>query len=279
MLKKNVKLNNDVKIPRIGLGVYKIDETHMESAVKAAEDAGYRAFDTAYFYFNEKELGEAIKNSKVPREDLFITSKLWNDYQGYDSTKAYFEKSLENLGVDYLDMFLIHWPCEADGLFIETYQAMEELYKEGRVKAIGVCNFQQHHLEKLMEHTEIVPAVNQIEFHPYLNQQDLQDFCDKHGIKVTAWMPLMRGRGLFEDPVIAKLAEKYEKTPAQIILNWHLMHDRIVIPKSQTPSRISENFEAIGFELREKDVKKIDQLNQNLRQGKHPDDVRIGTLK
>lgn len=176
-------------------------------------------------------------------------------------------------------MFLIHWPCEADGLFIETYQAMEELYKEGRVKAIGVCNFQQHHLEKLMEHTEIVPAVNQIEFHPYLNQQDLQDFCDKHGIKVTAWMPLMRGRGLFENPVIAKLAEKYEKTPAQIILNWHLMHDRIVIPKSQTPSRISENFEAIDFELRDKDVKKIDQLNQNLRQGKHPDEVKIGTLK
>ncbi|UXR35017.1 aldo/keto reductase [Staphylococcus simulans] len=279
ILKKKVKLNNDVKIPRIGLGVYKIDEKHMESAVKAAEDSGYRAFDTAYFYFNEKELGEAIKKSKVPREDLFITTKLWNDYQGYDSTKAYFEKSLENLGVDYLDMFLIHWPCEADGLFIETYQAMEELYKEGRVKAIGVCNFQQHHLEKLMEHTEIVPAVNQIEFHPYLNQQDLQDFCDKHGIKVTAWMPLMRGRGLFEDPVIAKLAEKYEKTPAQIILNWHLMHDRIVIPKSQTPSRISENFEAIDFELRDKDVKKIDQLNQNLRQGKHPDDVKIGTLK
>ncbi|WP_412521682.1 aldo/keto reductase [Staphylococcus simulans] len=279
MLKKKVKLNNDVKIPRIGLGVYKIDDKHMEHAVKAAEDSGYRAFDTAYFYDNEKALGQAIKKSKVPREKLFITTKLWNDYQGYENTKVYFKKSLENLGVDYLDMFLIHWPCEADGLFIETYQAMEELYKEGRIKAIGVCNFQQHHLEKLMEHTEIVPAVNQVEFHPYLNQQDLQDFCDKHGIKVTAWMPLMRGRGLFEDPVIEKLAKKYEKTPAQIILNWHLMHGRIVIPKSQTPSRISENFEAIGFELQEKDIKKIDQLNQNLRQGKHPDDVRIGTLK
>lgn len=278
-MKKKVKLNNDVKIPRIGLGVYKIDDKHMEHAVKAAEDSGYRAFDTAYFYDNEKALGQAIKKSKVPREKLFITTKLWNDYQGYENTKVYFKKSLENLGVDYLDMFLIHWPCEEDGLFIETYQAMEELYKEGRIKAIGVCNFQQHHLEKLMEHTEIVPAVNQVEFHPYLNQQDLQDYCDKHGIKVTAWMPLMRGRGLFEDPVIEKLAKKYEKTPAQIILNWHLMHGRIVIPKSQTPSRISENIEAIGFELQEKDIKNIDQLNQNLRQGKHPDDVRIGTLK
>lgn len=137
-MKKKVKLNNDVKIPRIGLGVYKIDDKHMEHAVKAAEDSGYRAFDTAYFYDNEKALGQAIKKSKVPREKLFITTKLWNDYQGYENTKVYFKKSLENLGVDYLDMFLIHWPCEADGLFIETYQAMEELYKEGRIKAIGV---------------------------------------------------------------------------------------------------------------------------------------------
>ncbi|WP_105993518.1 aldo/keto reductase [Staphylococcus simulans] len=278
-MKKNTKLNNKIKIPRLGLGVYKIDEEHMKPAVKAAEKAGYRAFDTAYFYHNEKELGAALKSGKVPREKLFITTKLWNDYQGYDSTKEYFEKSLKNLGTDYLDMFLIHWPCEEDGLFIETYKVMEELYKEGRVKAIGVCNFQQHHLEKLMENTEIVPAVNQVEFHPYLNQQDLQDFCDKHDIKVTAWMPLMRGRGLFEDPVIAKLAKKYEKTPAQIILNWHLMHNRIVIPKSQTPSRIAENFESLSFELRKKDVKKIDALNKDLRQGKHPDEVRIGTLK
>lgn len=278
-LKKNKKLNNGVKIPRIGLGVYKIDADHMKTAVKAAEKVGYRAFDTAYFYKNEKELGEALKKGKVSREKLFITTKLWNDYQGYDSTKEYFEKSLKNLGTDYLDMFLIHWPCEEDDLYIETYKAMEELYKEGRIRAIGVCNFEQHHLEKLMEHTEIVPAVNQIECHPYLNQQPLQDFCDQHDITVTAWMPLMRGRGLFEDPVIVKLAKKYEKTPAQIILNWHLMHNRVVIPKSQTPSRIDENFDALKFELRKKDVKKIDALNKNARQGKHPDDVKIGTLK
>ncbi|RZI00375.1 aldo/keto reductase [Staphylococcus condimenti] len=278
-MKKTMKLNNDLKIPRLGFGVYKIDEDHMDPAVKAAEKAGYRSFDTAYIYKNETELGKALKKGDIPREKLFITSKIWNEFQGYESTKEQFKASLERLGTDYLDLYLIHWPCEADGLFIETYKAMEELYKEGLIKAIGVCNFEQHHLEKLMTETEIVPAVNQIECHPYLNQQPLQDFCDKHDIKVTAWMPLMRGRGLFEDPVIEKLAKKYEKTPAQIILNWHLCHGRIVIPKSQTPSRIYENFDAIKFELREKDVKKIDALNKNLRQGKHPDDVKIGTLK
>lgn len=266
-------------MPKVGLGVYKITEEEMEQAVTAALGAGYRAFDTAYFYKNEIALGNALKKSDVPREDLFITSKLWNDYQGYDRTIEFFTKSIENLGTDYLDLFLIHWPCEADGLFIESYKAMEKLYEEGRIRAIGVCNFNQHHLEKLMEATEVVPAVNQIEVHPNFNQQALQEYCDSHDIAVTAWMPLMRNRGLLEYDVITKLAERYNKTPAQIVLRWHLSHNRLVIPKSKTPERIKENYDIFDFSLELTDIAEIDSLNKDERQGNDPDKVRIGTLK
>lgn len=272
-------LNNGYPMPKVGLGVYKITEEEMEQAVTAALGAGYRAFDTAYFYKNEIALGNALKKSDVPREDLFITSKLWNDYQGYDRTIEFFTKSIENLGTDYLDLFLIHWPCEADGLFIESYKAMEKLYEEGRIRAIGVCNFNQHHLEKLMEATEVVPAVNQIEVHPNFNQQALQEYCDSHDIAVTAWMPLMRNRGLLEYDVITKLAKRYNKTPAQIVLRWHLAHNRLVIPKSKTPERIKENYDIFDFSLELTDIAEIDSLNKDERQGNDPDKVRIGTLK
>ncbi|MGZ1875887.1 aldo/keto reductase [Staphylococcus argenteus] len=272
-------LNNGYPMPSVGLGVYKISDEDMTTVVNAAIEAGYRAFDTAYFYGNESSLGSALKNSGVPREDLFLTTKLWNDYQGYDKTFEFFNKSIENLQTDYLDLFLIHWPCEEDGLFVETYKAMEELYEQGKIKAIGVCNFKQHHLEKLMSETHVVPMVNQIEVHPYFNQQDVKDFCDHYDIKVTAWMPLMRNRGLLDDPVIIKLAEKYEKTPAQIVLRWHLAHNRIIIPKSQTPKRIRENIDLFDFNLELTEVAEIDALNKNARQGKDPDDVKIGDLK
>ncbi|CDR28405.1 aldo/keto reductase [Staphylococcus schweitzeri] len=272
-------LNNGYSMPSVGLGVYKISDEDMTEVVNAAINAGYRAFDTAFFYGNESSLGSALKNSDVAREDLFITTKLWNDYQGYEKTFEYFNKSIENLQTDYLDLFLIHWPCEEDGLFVESYKAMEELYEQGKIKAIGVCNFKQHHLEKLMSETHVVPMVNQIEVHPYFNQQDVQDFCDCHDIKVTAWMPLMRNRGLLDDPVIIKLAEKYEKTPAQIVLRWHLAHNRIIIPKSQTAKRIRENIDLFDFNLDLTEVAEIDALNRNARQGKDPDDVKIGDLK
>ncbi|GJF58617.1 aldo/keto reductase [Staphylococcus argenteus] len=272
-------LNNGYPMPSVGLGVYKISDEDMTTVVNAAIEAGYCAFDTAYFYGNESSLGKALKNSGVPREDLFLTTKFWNDYQGYDKTFEFFNKSIENLQTDYLDLFLIHWPCEEDGLFVETYKAMEELYEQGKIKAIGVCNFKQHHLEKLMSETHVVPMVNQIEVHPYFNQQDVQDFCDRYDIKVTAWMPLMRNRGLLDDPVIIKLAEKYEKTPAQIVLRWHLAHNRIIIPKSQTPKRIRENIDLFDFNLELTEVAEIDALNKNARQGKDPDDVKIGDLK
>ncbi|HEA2830999.1 TPA: aldo/keto reductase [Staphylococcus aureus] len=279
MLNEIQILNNGYPMPSVGLGVYKISDEDMTKVVNAAIDAGYRAFDTAYFYDNEASLGRALKDNGVDRKDLFITTKLWNDYQGYEKTFEYFNKSIENLQTDYLDLFLIHWPCEADGLFLETYKAMEELYEQGKVKAIGVCNFNVHHLEKLMAQSSIKPMVNQIEVHPYFNQQELQEFCDRHDIKVTAWMPLMRNRGLLDNPVIVKIAEKYHKTPAQVVLRWHLAHNRIIIPKSQTPKRIQENIDILDFNLESTEVAEIDALNRNARQGKNPDDVKIGDLK
>lgn len=279
MLNEIQILNNGYPMPSVGLGVYKISDEDMTKVVNAAIDAGYRAFDTAYFYDNEASLGRALKDNGVDREDLFITTKLWNDYQGYEKTFEYFNKSIENLQTDYLDLFLIHWPCEADGLFLETYKAMEELYEQGKVKAIGVCNFNVHHLEKLMAQSSIKPMVNQIEVHPYFNQQELQEFCDCHDIKVTAWMPLMRNRGLLDNPVIVKIAEKYHKTPAQVVLRWHLAHNRIIIPKSQTPKRIQENIDILDFNLELTEVAEIDALDRNARQGKNPDDVKIGDLK
>ncbi|WP_077453263.1 aldo/keto reductase [Staphylococcus aureus] len=279
MLNEIQILNNGYPMPSVGLGVYKISDEDMTKVVNVAIDAGYRAFDTAYFYDNEASLGRALKDNGVNREGLFITTKLWNDYQGYEKTFEYFNKSIENLQTDYLDLFLIHWPCEADGLFLETYKAMEELYEQGKVKAIGVCNFNVHHLEKLMAQSSIKPMVNQIEVHPYFNQQELQEFCDRHDIKVTAWMPLMRNRGLLDDPVIVKIAEKYHKTPAQVVLRWHLAHNRIIIPKSQTPKRIQENIDILDFNLELTEVAEIDALNRNARQGKNPDDVKIGDLK
>ncbi|HCW7263024.1 TPA: aldo/keto reductase [Staphylococcus aureus] len=279
MLNEIQILNNGYPMPSVGLGVYKISDEDMTKVVNAAIDAGYRAFDTAYFYDNEASLGRALKDNGVDREDLFITTKLRNDYQGYEKTFEYFNKSIKNLQTDYLDLFLIHWPCEADGLFLETYKAMEELYEQGKVKAIGVCNFNVHHLEKLMAQSSIKPMVNQIEVHPYFNQQELQEFCDRHDIKVTAWMPLMRNRGLLDNPVIVKIAEKYHKTPAQVVLRWHLAHNRIIIPKSQTPKRIQENIDILDFNLELTEVAEIDALNRNARQGKNPDDVKIGDLK
>jgi diketogulonate reductase-like aldo/keto reductase len=279
MLADTYYLNNGYPMPKVGLGVYKITEEEMEKAVNAALESGYRAFDTAYFYKNEIALGNALKKADIPRSDLFITSKIWNDYQGYDKTIEFFTKSIENLGTDYLDLFLIHWPCEADNLFIETYKAMEKLYKEGRIRAIGVCNFKQHHLETLMAETEITPAVNQIEVHPYFSQHELQAYCDDNDIAVTAWMPLMRNQGLLDHPVITDIANRYGKTPAQVVLRWHLAHNRLIIPKSKTPERIKENYDIFDFTLELRDIAEIDNLNRNDRQGKDPDKVRIGDLK
>lgn len=272
-------LNNGYPMPKIGLGVYKITDNEMATAIESALEVGYRAFDTAYLYDNEVALGRVLKQSEIARDSLFITSKLWNDYQGFESTLEQFNQTLERLGTDYLDLYLIHWPCAEDDLFIESYKALEQLYEEGKVRAIGVCNFTKEHLEKLMDATDIVPAVNQVEVHPYFNQQQLQDFCDDNDIAVTAWMPLMRNRGLLDDPVIVEIAKRYNKTPAQVVLRWHLAHNRLIIPKSKTPERIEENFNIFDFNLEVTDIAEIDALNRNDRQGHDPDSVKIGTLR
>ncbi len=274
-----VKLNNNVEIPELGLGVYKIEDADVERVIHTAIDAGYRAIDTAWFYKNEKALGEALKTVNIKREDLFITTKLWNDFQGYDATIKAFNHSLESLQLTYIDMYLIHWPCPEDGLFIETYKALETLYKEGKIKAIGVCNFKEHHLDQLLAETEVVPAVNQVEFHPLFNQKALQAYCESKGIKLMAWSPLMRGGEWLNNADLQSIADQYNKTVAQVIIKWHLQQGRLVIPKSQNDNRIRENFDVFDFELSDEDLAKIDQLNTDERQFRDPDEVKIGDMK
>lgn len=274
-----VKLNNNVEIPELGLGVYKIEDADVERVVHTAIAAGYRAIDTAWFYKNEKALGVALKTLNINREDLFITTKLWNDFQGYDANIKAFNDSLESLQLTYIDMYLIHWPCPEDGLFIETYKALETLYKEGKIKAIGVCNFKEHHLDKLLAETEIVPAVNQVEFHPLFNQKALQAYCESKGIKLMAWSPLMRGGEWLKNADLQSIADQYNKTVAQVIIKWHLQQGRLVIPKSQNDNRIRENFDVFDFELSDEDLDKIDQLNTDERQFRDPDEVKIGDMK
>ncbi|MDT0710010.1 aldo/keto reductase [Mammaliicoccus sciuri] len=274
-----VKLNNNVEIPELGLGVYKIEDADVERVIHTAIDAGYRAIDTAWFYKNEKALGEALKTVNIKREDLFITTKLWNDFQGYDATIKAFNDSLESLQLTYIDMYLIHWPCPEDGLFIETYKALETLYKEGKIKAIGVCNFKEHHLDQLLAETEVVPAVNQVECHPLFNQKALQAYCESKGIKLMAWSPLMRGGEWLNNADLQSIADQYNKTVAQVIIKWHLQQGRLVIPKSQNDNRIRENFDVFDFELSDEDLAKIDQLNTDERQFRDPDEVKIGDMK
>ncbi len=262
-------LKNGVEMPIIGLGVYKAEDgDQVKDAILAAIDAGYRHIDTASFYGNEKGVGEAIRASNVPRESLFITTKVWNDDLGYEETLKAFDVSMDNLGLDYLDLYLIHWPIE--GRYTEAWKAMEKLYADGRVKAIGVSNFHRQHLEEVFSMCRVKPMVNQLEYHPHLAQKEMHEFCKMHGIQLEAWAPLKRG-GLFEEPIIQALVEKHGKTPAQIILRWDIQNRVSTIPKSVTPSRIQENIDVFDFELSDADMKKIDSLDPNQRMGKNPD--------
>jgi methylglyoxal/glyoxal reductase len=268
-VKKVVTLHNGVEMPVLGLGVWKSPEgAVVEQAVEHAIRTGYRSIDTAKVYQNEAGVGKGIIQSGVKREDLFITTKIWNSDQGYESTLAAFEASLERLQLDYLDLYLIHWPVA--GKYTETWQALEELYREKRVRAIGVSNFQTHHLDALLEKAEIVPMVNQVEFHPYLTQEKLRDYSKAHRIQVEAWSPLMQGHFL-EEETILRLAKKYNRTPAQIILRWDIENEVVTIPKSVTPSRIEENANIFDFELEAEDHKILNQLNRDYRFGPDPD--------
>lgn len=268
-LRGTVKLSNGVEMPYLGLGVYLAREgSEVINACKYAIEAGYRHIDTASLYENEKGVGIAVKESQVPRKEIFITSKVWNSQQGFESTLRAFDESLKKLGTDYLDLYLIHWPVR--GKYKETWRALETLYTEGRVRAIGVSNFLKHQLEDLLTAVEIKPMVNQVEFHPYAVQQELIDFCHGHSIRFEAWSPLMQGK-VFEIKPLKDLAAKYHKTVAQIVLRWDLQKGVITIPKSVRKEIIISNAQLFDFELTDEDIREIDSLDKNQRIGAHPD--------
>ncbi|WP_286231620.1 aldo/keto reductase [Neobacillus mesonae] len=267
-------LHNGVKMPWFGLGVFKVQEgSEVIESVKAAIKNGYRSIDTAAVYKNEEGVGKGILESGVPREELFITSKVWNSDQGYESTLDAFETSLKKLGLDYLDLYLIHWPGK--NKFKETWKALEKLYKDGRVRAIGVSNFKVHHLEELIKDCEIKPMVNQVEYHPHLTQKELLAFCQREGIQLEAWSPLKQGQ-ILSDPVINQLAEKYGKSAAKIVLRWDLQSKVVTIPKSIKEQRIIENANIFDFELTAEEMQTIDGLNKDERVGPDPDDFMNG---
>ncbi|MFE4142068.1 aldo/keto reductase [Peribacillus sp. YIM B13472] len=272
-LQDTTTLHNGVKMPWFGLGVFKVEEgPELVNAVKVAIKHGYRSIDTAAIYENEEGVGqgirEGIKEAGISREDLFVTSKVWNADLGYESAIAAYEKSLKKLGLEYLDLYLIHWPVE--GKYKEAWRALETLYKEGKVKAIGVSNFQIHHLTDLMEDAEVKPMVNQVECHPRLTQKEVQAFCKEQGIQLEAWSPLMQGE-LLDNDVLQAIATKHGKSVAQVILRWDIQNGIVTIPKSTKEHRIVENSSIFDFELTEEEMNQIDGLNQNHRVGPDPD--------
>jgi methylglyoxal/glyoxal reductase len=263
-----VRLNNGVKMPCFGLGTWQSNEgPEVKNAVHYALDAGYRLIDTATLYQNERSIGEAIKENGVKREELFITTKVWNDDQDFEKTLKAYDHSLELLGVDYIDLYLIHWPVT--GRYLETWKAFEKIYKEGRVKAIGISNFLKVHLDNLLPNIEIMPAVNQMEFHPYLIQQGLVDLCAENNIIYQAWSPIMQGR-VFDIPLLKQLGKKYRKNAAQIVLRWDLQKGVPTIPKSVNQARIISNADIFDFELTNEEVALIDGLDKNHRFGYDP---------
>jgi diketogulonate reductase-like aldo/keto reductase len=269
-------LNNGVEMPQLGFGVWQVPDDEAETAVATALEAGYRSIDTAAIYGNEEGVGKAIAASDVPRKDLFITTKLWNSDHGYDSALRAFDASLEKLGLEYVDLYLIHWPLPSRGTFVETYQALEKIHAEGRAKAIGVSNFLPEHLETLIGATSVIPAVNQIELHPHLQQHAAREYHAEQGIRTEAWSPLGQGKGLLEVPAIIAIAQKHNRTPAQIVLRWHLQLGNVVIPKSVTPSRIKENIEVFDFSLDTEDMAAISALNEDRRIGPNPATFNVG---
>lgn len=268
-----VTLNNEVKMPWLGLGVFRVeDHKELVEAIKLAIVQGYRSIDTASIYGNEEAVGEGIRQGLVAtgisREELFITSKVWTADMGFEEVEKAYQVSLDKLGLDYLDLYLIHWPVA--GKFIPTWEKMEELYRNGKIRSIGVSNFQIHHLEELFAETSIKPVINQVEYHPKLTQVELQSYLKRHGIQMEAWSPLMNGEILM-NPTVLDIAEKYKKTAAQVILRWDLQNGVITIPKSTNEQRLAQNKDIFDFDLSEKDMQFIQQLNENRRIGPDPD--------
>ncbi|HRW35511.1 MAG TPA: aldo/keto reductase [Thermotogota bacterium] len=261
------KLKNGIDIPILGLGTYKAHGDELFSAILDAFKIGYRSIDTASFYENEEEVGEAIRASNIERKDIFVTTKVWNDEQGYDESLKAFDRSLGRLGLDYIDMYLIHWPVA--GKFKQTWKALENLYEQGAVRAIGVCNFLEHQLHELMSSANVPPMVDQIEHHPELVQPSLREFLKENHIQQEAWSPIMKG-GVMEIPQIVEIAEKHQKTPAQVVLRWDIQNGVVTIPKSVHKDRIKENSEIFDFELTEAEMKMIDNLDKAKRIGPDP---------
>ncbi|MDQ0429204.1 diketogulonate reductase-like aldo/keto reductase [Planomicrobium stackebrandtii] len=265
-------LHNGVKMPWLGLGVFKVEDgEEVVQSIKTALEVGYRSIDTAAIYGNEEGVGKAIAEANVPREELFITTKVWNANHGYEATLTAFDESMEKLGLDYLDLYLIHWPLPSKGKFAETWKALEKLYKDGRVRAIGVSNFKVTHLEEIIEDCEVVPMVNQVEYHPRFNQRELHDFCKKHGIQLEAWSPLMQGE-LLNEPALMEIAKEYSKSTAQIIIRWDIQTGVVTIPKSVKPHRIAENADVFDFEISQENMDKINALNKDQRMFADPDE-------
>ena len=271
---QTVTLNNGVQMPKVGYGTFRVkDSEDLAEMVTLAIKEGYRHIDTAHIYGNEESVGRGIKKAIdegiVTREELFVTSKVWNDGLTYADTITAYEESIRKLGLEYLDLYIIHWPGLNDN-FIEVYKALEELYNNKRVKTIGVSNFHVHHLEKLLANTTVVPAVNQIEFQPRLTQLEVRECCEKHGIQVEAWSPLMNGE-ILNIPTLVEIANKYQKSTAQVVLKWDLQNNVITIPKSMTPSRIRENLDIFEFELSDEELEKISSLNEDFHYGPNPE--------
>jgi 2,5-diketo-D-gluconate reductase A len=255
-----LSLHDSARIPQVGLGVWQTPDNEAAPAVKAALDAGYRHVDTAAVYENEQGVGEGIRQSGVSRSDIFLTTKLWNTDQGYEQTLKAFEASLKRLGTDYVDLYLIHWPSAHRGLFVDTWKALVTLKEEGRAKSIGVSNFYPEHIEKIVAETGVAPVINQIELHPDFQQRESRAFHEKHKIATQSWSPLGQGK-LLGHPVIAEIAQKLGRTPAQVIIRWHIENGLVVIPKSVTPSRIVENFKVFDFKLSAEDLDKLNGLD------------------
>jgi diketogulonate reductase-like aldo/keto reductase len=272
-IRGTVELSNSVPMPYFGLGVFQVDDgEEVIQAVKDALSVGYKHIDTASLYGNERGVGQAVAASGIPRKEIFVTSKVWNSDQGYDSTLRAFEKSMKLLEFEYLDLYLVHWPVK--GKYIETWKALEHLYTEGRVRAIGVSNFLHHHLEDLLTHCEIVPMVNQMEFHPRLVQQKLIDYCSSHKIQYEAWSPLMQGK-IFNIKELQLLSSKYRKDIAQIVLRWNLQKGVVAIPKSVHRERIVSNAQIFDFEITAEDILAIDRLDKHQRVGADPDNFNF----
>ncbi|WP_165984920.1 aldo/keto reductase [Streptomyces sp. YIM 98790] len=271
----DVTLNNGVRMPQLGFGVWQVPDDEATDAVGRALDAGYRSIDTAAGYHNEKGTGRALAASGLPREELFLTTKLWNRDQGYDAALRAFDRSLERLGLDYVDLYLIHWPTPQYDAYADTWKALTRIAQEGRARAIGVSNFKRAHIERIVAGTGVVPAVNQIELHPHFPQAEARAFHAEQGIATEAWSPLGQGKGLLQSPELAKIGDQYGKTPAQVVLRWHLQLGNVVIPKSVTPSRIKENIDVFDFVLTEDDMARIAAQETGVRIGPDPDDFNL----